>query len=309
LLLALTHSLPRVGWSSGDWAEVPRGTLGFFEPLLELGGSHMLGVKVDLSLSVTRIETLSIVVWDSGSFDGQDHVLLVVVSSCQFTPEGDSNLEVALINNGYVSPVFLRAWWLNVHLHNGSNLSDDSDGVHSPGLLAVVNLIDSHEAVAHLHDTVVVLALLDVSILVHNHAVVILDAWVLLVGHLYDPIGEQIHFVLLKEVVVLISLFLEEGCLYLSTSVVDEVNVQQTAWSFCVFPLFLGMLLCDPSLDLPVEEESVEGFDGSVLRCWVHVEHSLGFLLDLQGSLFPLLFFKIPYFLLLFILVSLLSTL
>jgi hypothetical protein len=60
-----------------------------------------------------------------------------------------------------------------------------------------------------------------------------------------------------------VSLVVEESSLHLRSLLVNQFNVEQGTFGSRILPGLLGMLLSDSGLNLPVEEEGVEGFDGS----------------------------------------------
>ena len=74
-------------------------------------------------------------------------------------------------------------------------------------------------------DAGVVAALLNGAVLVEHDGVVVLDARVLLVGHLHLPVGKRVDLVLLQVGVVKVSLLVEKCGLDLSARDVDQLDI------------------------------------------------------------------------------------
>lgn len=101
-------------------------------------------------------------------------------------------------------------------------------------------------------------------VLVKYNTVVILNASVLLVGHLYLTVRKSINLVFDEEIVVIVSLIVEESCLYLGTRCINQFYVQQATIAALVFPCLFLMLLCYSCFDPPIKQKSVQRFYWSV---------------------------------------------
>lgn len=101
--------------------------------------------------------------------------------------------------------------------------------------------------------------------LIENNVVIVLDTSELLVRNLHCTVGEQVHLILLDDLIKFFCLIVIESCLNLSPLVVNEFNVEQSTCSLCILPLFLGLFLSDPSLDLPIKQEGIQTLDRGVL--------------------------------------------
>jgi len=128
-------------------------------------------------------------------------------------------------------------------------------------LFDVVDFVDGDEVECDFLDAGVVRAFFDLCILVEVNAVVVVNAGELLVCDFDLPIGEDVHFVLLQLIIELHCLLVEEGGLDLPAKVVHQLNVQDVALTPGISPLLQRKLLCDPSLNCPVELERVQCLD------------------------------------------------
>jgi hypothetical protein len=181
-------------------------------------------------------------------------------------PKAHLDCEAALISNNHVTTVFLRPTLFNVYLSQLPNCPYNSNGIDSSHLLELVNLFYGGKAESSRLNAHIVISLFDLRLLVKDDGVVILDAGVSLVCHLDLAICKEVNFVLYKHCVVMIGLIVEERCLDLSALAIDQFHVQQGAVAASVLPGLFVVLLGDPSLDLPIEEESVQALDRRVTR-------------------------------------------
>lgn len=85
-----------------------------------------------------------------------------------------------------------------------------------------------------------------------------------MVRHLDLTIGEEVHFVLIQSVLVVVCLIIEESRLDLRALAVYELNVEKSALSPIVLPRLLVVLLRHPRLNLPIEKERVQTLDRRV---------------------------------------------
>ena len=113
------------------------------------------------------------------------------------SPKRDLNSKAALINDGYIPSVFDSATLLNIYLSNGPNGVDNTNGVYSSHLLELVDLIDGCEAEPKAHDTLIFTRWFDLRVLIKDYRIIVLNAGVLCVSHVYFAVGEKVNFVFL----------------------------------------------------------------------------------------------------------------
>ena len=134
----------------------------------------------------------------------------------------------------------------------------DTDSIHGPLLLKVVDLFNRHERVTLVADAFSVWFFLDDWISIEHKTVIVLDACVLLICNFDISTWEQVDFSFLQLLVPLISDFVKESRYYLCVIRVDELHVEQFSLSFSVLPRFQLVLLCHTCLYFPVKIEGVQ---------------------------------------------------
>jgi hypothetical protein len=78
-----------------------------------------------------------------------------------------------------------------------------------------------------------------------------------LVRHFYLTIRERVNLILDQEIIVVVRLVIEEGCLDLGACRVNQFNVQQTAVTSLVFPSLFLVFFRDTSFNFPIKKKSV----------------------------------------------------
>jgi hypothetical protein len=105
----------------------------------------MVRVNVNLAMFITTIKALSIVVWDSGSSDGQNLLFSIAIKTCISSPQAHLNCQAAFIHDSHISAVFYSAALLNVDLSNWTDRVDNANCINGAHLLKLVDLINSRE--------------------------------------------------------------------------------------------------------------------------------------------------------------------
>ena len=229
----------------------------------------MINVQKYLTMFIPCIQRFSIIVRDLGSLYSKDSAFFKIQFGSVVSPEGELDLEAALICKLEWSLVFRRLVDSIIALRleggNWTYYSDDSDCIHSPGLFEVVDLFNGHKTEAKTLYLVVIWDFFNLWISIKDQAIVVLDTCVFLISNLDRAVAEQVNRALFQPFIPFFCNIIKECGYDLSAHTVHEINVEEDTWGFRILPRFLRVLLCHTSLNLPVIAESIKGFDWCVV--------------------------------------------
>jgi len=114
---------------------------------------------------------------------------------------------------------------------------------------------------------------------IKNYCIIIFNRGVFWISNLDITSCKCIYLTLVKNVVILLSTIIKECTNNLGSLVVHKFNIKNRALCFCIFPRSLRVFLGYSCFDLPIEIESVQGLNGSVIN-FVNVSNNLRNLLS-----------------------------
>jgi len=151
---------------------------------------------------VTGVQTLSIIIGDSSSFDSKYDSFFNISTCSLLAPECYLDLQLALIYYGHWPLILLKPSVFDIDLCDCSYLSDNTNGINSPRLFIIIDLINGDKVEANSLDGVVFCTSLDMRVFIEGQAEVVLYWRILLVCHLYNTVRKEVDLVLLQLLVI-----------------------------------------------------------------------------------------------------------